>query len=120
MRSAEWSESDGLLMFHGKVYIPRDRDLCRCIVEQHHDSHIAGHAGHWKTLELVARNSWWPQMSRYIGLYVKTCNLCTRTKLQHHKPHGELYPTETPEERWDTSPSTLWSSSPMHMAMMQS
>jgi len=41
-------------------------------------------------------------MSRYIGLYVKTCNLCTRTKLQHRKPHGELYLTETPEERWDT------------------
>ena len=40
-------------------------------------------------------------MSHYIGLYVKTCDLCMQTKLQHHKPHGELYPTETPEERWD-------------------
>jgi len=47
MRSAEWSESDGLLMFCGKIYIPRDRDLCRHIVEQHHNSCIAGHAGHW-------------------------------------------------------------------------
>jgi hypothetical protein len=41
-------------------------------------------------------------MSCYIGLYVKTCDLCMWTKLQHHKPHGELYPTETPEEWWDT------------------
>jgi hypothetical protein len=40
-------------------------------------------------------------MSCYIGLYVKTCDLCTRTKLQHCRPHGELYPMETPEERWD-------------------
>jgi hypothetical protein len=70
-------------------------------MEQHHNSRIAGHAGRWKTLELVARNYWWPQMSHYIGLYVKTCDLCTQTKLQHRKPHGELYPTETPEEWWD-------------------
>jgi hypothetical protein len=56
VKSAEWSESDGLLMFRGKIYVPNDRDLRRCIVEQHHDTHIAGHAGHFKTLELVARN----------------------------------------------------------------
>jgi len=41
-------------------------------------------------------------MSHYIGLYVKTCNLCMQTKLQHCKPHGELHSTETPGERWDT------------------
>jgi hypothetical protein len=29
VKSTEWSESDGLLMFHGKIYVPNDRDL-RC------------------------------------------------------------------------------------------
>jgi hypothetical protein len=33
IKSAEWSESDGLLMFRGKIYVPKDRDLRRCIVE---------------------------------------------------------------------------------------
>jgi hypothetical protein len=56
VKSAEWSESDGLLMFRGKIYVPKDRDLRRHIVEQHHDTRIAGHAGRFKTLELVARN----------------------------------------------------------------
>jgi hypothetical protein len=83
VKSTEWSESDGLLMFHGKIYVPNDRDLRCRIIEQHHDTRIAGHAGHFKTLELVTCNYWWPQMSRYISIYVNTCDLCNRTKLQH-------------------------------------
>jgi hypothetical protein len=101
VKSAEWSESDGLLMFCGKIYVPNDRDLRRHIIEQHHDTCIAGHAGRFKTLELVSRNYWWPQMSRYIGVYVKTCDLCNRTKVQHRQPFGELHPSETPDAPWE-------------------
>jgi hypothetical protein len=42
VKSAEWLESDGLLMFHSKIYVPNDRDLQHCIIEQHHDTRIAG------------------------------------------------------------------------------
>jgi hypothetical protein len=75
VKSAEWSESDGLLIFCGKIYVPKDRELRCHIVKQHHDTHITGHADRFKTIELVSRNYWWPQMSRYIGIYVKTCDL---------------------------------------------
>jgi hypothetical protein len=33
VKSAEWSESDGLLMFHSKIYVPKDRELRHSIVE---------------------------------------------------------------------------------------
>jgi hypothetical protein len=29
LKSAEWSESDGLLIFRGKIYVPKERNL-RC------------------------------------------------------------------------------------------
>jgi hypothetical protein len=60
------------------------------------------HPGRFETLELVACKYWWPQMSRYIGQYIKTCDLCCRTKLQHCRPTGELHPSETPNKPWDT------------------
>jgi transposase InsO family protein len=40
-------------------------------------------------------------MSRYIGIYVKHCDLCNRTKVQRQRPFGELHPLETPEAPWD-------------------
>jgi hypothetical protein len=102
IKSAEWSESDGLLMFHSKIYVPKDRELRHRIVKQHHDMCIAGHAGHFKTLELISCNYWWPQMSCCISIYIKHCDLCNQTKVQCQCPIGELHPSETPEAPWDT------------------
>jgi len=101
VHSSEWSNIDGLLQFRGKIYIPQSPDLCRQIVALCHDTHIAGHPGRWKTLELVSRNYWWPQMSRYIGQYVSTCDLCLWTKPWRHSPVSELQPLSVPDARWD-------------------
>ena len=38
VQTAEWSESDGLLHFHGKIYVPDRKDLHCRIVSQHHDT----------------------------------------------------------------------------------
>jgi hypothetical protein len=40
-------------------------------------------------------------MSHYIGIYIKTCDLCNRTKLQHQRPIGELHHSETLAAPWD-------------------
>ena len=101
MISSKWSMEHGLLRYRGKVYVPKT-DLCRKIVALCHDFKIAGHPGRWKTLELVSQNYWWPQMSRYIGKYVSTCNLCLCTKALKQPPMGELHPLLIPDAPWDT------------------
>jgi len=41
-------------------------------------------------------------MSRYIGQYTATCDLCIRTKIQRRLPTGHLDPFLTPDTWWDT------------------
>ena len=67
VRSVEWLEDEGLLQFRGKIYVPWNPDLWRQVVSLCHDMKIAGYSGCWKMLELVSRNYWWPQISRYTG-----------------------------------------------------
>jgi len=102
VRSTEWSEEDEVLWFRGKIYIPQNSDLRRRVVSLCHDTKVAGHPGRWKTLKLVSRNYWWPQMSRYIRQYISTCDLCLRTKPIRQAPVGELRLLWIPDSRWDT------------------
>jgi len=100
--SVEWLEDDGVLWFRGKIYVSWNADLRRRVVSLCHDTKVAGHPGRWKTLELVSRDYWWPQMSRYIGQYVSTCDLCLRTKPIRQAPVGKLHPLRILDSRWDT------------------
>jgi len=40
-------------------------------------------------------------MSKYIGQYVSTCNLCLQTKPWRHSPVDELQPLSVLDAQWD-------------------
>ena len=96
----EWNTENGLILFRGKVYVPKDGELRRRVVELHHDSLPTGHPGRWKTYELVSRNYWWPGMSVYVEKYVTGCDTCQRTKNRNQQAHGPLQPNSVPDQPW--------------------
>ena len=100
VRGREWSEEQGLVLFRGKVYVPKDDELRRRLLEAYHDAPAAGHPGRWKTLELVSRNYWWPGMSRYVDRYVSGCDRCNRAKTFPSARAGLLLPNQVPERKW--------------------
>jgi len=56
----------------------------------------------WKTLELVSKDYWWPQMSRYIGQYISTYDLYIRIKLIRQALVGKLHSLWILDSRWNT------------------
>jgi hypothetical protein len=96
----EWNTEDGLVMFRGLVYVPNNKKIRRKILELFHDSPAAGYPGRAKTLELVSRNYWWPQISKYVNDFIDGCDRCKSSKTYPVKPHGPLKPNEIPEGPW--------------------
>jgi len=47
-------------------YIPKDEKLKIEIIQLHHDTLITGHRRQYKTVELVTRNYWWPEVIKKV------------------------------------------------------
>ena len=92
----------GILFRIGKVWIPSDPALRLKIKEAKHDSKVAGHIGMDKTMEMVDRNFNWPEMTKDMEDYVRSCEDCQKNKAARHKRHGTLHPLELSYAPWDS------------------
>src|ERR1700677_881183 len=107
LRSNEWQLEQDLILFRGKVYVPKNDNLRRKVVELHHNFFSPGHPEQWKTIELITRNYWWPGLSKFTIKYVKGCDTCNRTKMFPEKPVGKLLPLPIPNVPWKSISSDM-------------
>jgi hypothetical protein len=89
-----------LLLFNNRIYIPPDHALKISILQQCHDSQLAGHLGQAKTYALVARHYYWPGLRAFINTYISGCQTCQRNKSPRHQPVGLLKPLPIPTGPW--------------------
>lgn len=95
-----WLQSDGILRFKGRVYVPKDATTRRELLETFHDHPVAGHLGVNKTVKLLGRSYYWDSLPQDVKDYVNTCPICQRTKARKHRPYGLLAPLPAPSQPW--------------------
>ncbi len=89
---------NNLILYNNLIYIPENLRLE--ILERYHENPAAGHLGIRKTEELITRNYWWPKLHEDVVSYIKSCEICTRNKINTHKKYGLLQPLNTPDRPW--------------------
>ncbi len=92
---------DDLVLYKNRIYIPDSNELKLTVTRQAHDAKVAGHFGRDKTLELLTRNYYWPNLDEWVKTYVRTCDACQRNKTARHKKYGRLQPLEIPYRPWE-------------------
>ncbi|GJP39222.1 hypothetical protein CLOM_g23615, partial [Closterium sp. NIES-68] len=65
-----------------------------------HDSNFSGQYGIDKTVNLLSRNYYWPDLPTNVQLYVTSCDTCQRMKSSRLRPTGLLQPLEPPSRTW--------------------
>ena len=97
---AECSEAAGRLRYRSRLYIPASDNLRLHVLRQAHDAPAAGHPGRAKTLELIAREYFWPGMQKDVERYIWNCHPWRRTKASRPSPFGILKPNPVPDAPW--------------------
>jgi hypothetical protein len=83
-----------------RLYIPNDSALKTKILQECHDSTLAGHLGTDKTIEQVKRRFYWPNMDKEIESYVTSCDACQRNKPSQRATMGLMRPLPIPDRPW--------------------
>ena len=95
------TEND-LLWKDNKLYIPDYNRIREDILYWHHDVPWAAHLGIEKTLELVKRQFWWPNLGPDIRTYISTCTDCQKNKTDRISRTPLLSPLVPPDSCWHT------------------
>ena len=82
-----------------RLCVPDGGGLRGRILAECHDTPLGGHFGRHKTATLVRRLTFWPGQTRDVATYVRSCEICQRTKADHVGPRGLLHPLPLPTRR---------------------
>lgn len=98
-----FTSRDGVLYkTPNRIYIPDVPSIQRIILSEAHNSSTASHLGINKTVELLSRDYWFPQMHDAVKEWINRCPACQQNKSSTQSPLGLLQPHSIPPRPWHT------------------
>jgi Integrase zinc binding domain len=75
-----------------RLVVPDNQTTKWSILEMYHNHKTMGHPRIIRTLALIAKDYWWPNMATFIKAYVQGCAVCQSTKSGTMRPKVPLVP----------------------------
>lgn len=91
---------EGLIRFHGRVWIGANSALQTKIISAFHTSAIGGHSGVQATYQRVKRLFAWSGMKAHVIDFIRQCDICQHAKHSNTHPGGLLQPIPPPTGAW--------------------
>lgn len=76
------------------------RALTTGVIQKVHDSFLGGHPGRDTTIDLLARQFYWPRMNQDVRRFLRKCDVCGRTTAWRDRKKGMLKPLPVPSRIW--------------------
>jgi hypothetical protein len=70
------------------------------LLKRHHDDILADHFEVKKTIEFFSKKYHWSKMIKYVKFYIKTCDVCQRTKTSRHFFYDDLQSLSFSQDSW--------------------
>jgi len=98
---AECAEQDGTIQYRWKCYVPESHQRRLRLIQEHHDTALAGHPGRAKMFDLLDRQYYWKDMWKQVNQYIRNCHSCQRSCSSRHSTFGVLRLLSVPEKPWE-------------------
>jgi len=85
-----------------RIIVPYVGKLVEECMTMHHSAVYSGHLGKDRTIDLIVRNYWWPNLHSQVIKFVQHCDICQRTKVPTQKPAGLLQPLAILHDQWES------------------
>ncbi|XP_039048982.1 uncharacterized protein LOC120189924 [Hibiscus syriacus] len=83
-------------------YTAPDKELLAKLLKQYHDTPWARHSGWRRTIALLGKGYYWPQMRQDMMDYTNTSLICQQDKVDRQRTAGLLEPLPVPARPWES------------------
>ena len=91
-----------MMYYKGIIYLFLDSNLKYKILQEAHDSPLAGHLGIFKTYRQLRQRFFWKRLKEDVQKYVNECMVCQQNKSELTCPAGLLQSFPISEQKWDS------------------